>query len=176
MRTKVEDPSALVINTCGANDTAERGDYTSWVWSNPTNRAISHILPADPTIVAVSTECMWQSTKIFTIGGFPNPAGLAGNWRLGKAKKPLGAWDGLNRPLISDPGIARRKIYLPCFKAQIEFWLNDPIVARWVEQARNHPGNVLLRDFDTGRGIDRRGPVSHAWILATWLNTGEWPK
>lgn len=35
MRTKVEDHTALVIGTCGMNDSAEAGDFTSWVWSNP---------------------------------------------------------------------------------------------------------------------------------------------
>lgn len=30
MRTPVTDPTALVINTCGANDTAGRGTPASW--------------------------------------------------------------------------------------------------------------------------------------------------
>lgn len=37
MRAKAEDPTALIINTCCGNDTAERGDFKAWVWSNPTN-------------------------------------------------------------------------------------------------------------------------------------------
>ena len=42
-------------------------------------------------------------------------------------------------------------------------------------KARQHAGLVYLRDFDTGRGIDRNGPMSHAWVLAVWLNTGSFP-
>ncbi len=42
MRTKVEDHTAPIINTCGKNDTTDKGDQTSWVWCNPTNRAILH--------------------------------------------------------------------------------------------------------------------------------------
>lgn len=176
MRAKVEDPTALVINTCGQNDTAERGTPTSWVWSNPTNRAITHTMAADPTIQAASVECLWQGTKILTQNGTPNQPCLAGNWRLGKAKRPIGAWNGPNQPLITNPGEARVKIYIPAFSALIQHWMQDPIIQSWVQTARNHQGPVYLRDHDTGRGIWRNGPMSHAWVLATWLNTGQWPK
>lgn len=175
MRTKVEDPNAMVINTCGDNDTAGKGNQYSWVWSNPTNRAIVHTLAADPGIKAVSVECLWQGTKIFVRGGEPDTRTLNGEWRRGKAKRPIGAWNGIGRPLITDPGEARRKIYIPAFSRLIAYWLRDPEVAAWVEQARNHPGDVYLRDFDTGRGVDRNGPMSHAYVLAVWLNTGNWP-
>jgi hypothetical protein len=53
--------------------------------------------------------------------------------------------------------------------------MGDPQVASWVQQARAHPGDVYLRDHDTGRGVHRRGPMSHAYVLAFWLNTGKWP-
>lgn len=55
MRTRVESPDALVVNTCGRNDTAERGDPTSWVWSNPTNRALTHRYEG---VTAVSVEAL----------------------------------------------------------------------------------------------------------------------
>jgi hypothetical protein len=106
----------------------------------------------------------------------PNEEVLKGDWRKGKAKKPLGAWAGEGKPLITTPGEARRKIYLPAFRRLIEHWLEDEEVAAWVEQARQHTGWVYLRDHDTGRGVDRNGPMSHAWVLAVFLNTGKWPK
>jgi hypothetical protein len=172
MRTKVEDPSALVINTCGKNDTADIGDDRSWVWSNPTNRAIQHPY-AD--ITAVSVECLWQGCKLRVGETRPRQEILDGNWRLGKGKRPIGSYGGPNLPLICTPGEARRRIYIPAFRRLVEHWLANPEVAKMVETARNWSGPVYLRDFDTGRGIDRNGPMSHAFVLATWLNTGEWP-
>lgn len=173
MRVSVEDPKALVINTCGQNDTAERGSLTSWVWSNPTNRAILH---AYAGVEAVSVECLWQGTKIMSVGGVPDTKTLQGDWRRGKAKRPIGAWRGEGLPLITTPGGARRAIYVPAFRRLVDHWLQDPIVQGWVDKARRHEGPVYLRDHDTGRGIDRNGPMSHAWVLATFLNTGAWPE
>jgi hypothetical protein len=172
MRAKVVDPRALVINTCGKNDTRARGDQHSWVWSNPTNRAVVHPYEG---VEAVSVEALWQGTKIFKEGGRPDPRTLTGEWRRGKAKRPIGAWAGEGNPLITTPGEARRRIYLPAFSRLIEHWLEDHQVSSWVEAARNHPGPVYLRDFDTGRGIDRNGPMSHGWVLCMWLNDGKWP-
>ncbi len=172
MRTKVSDTTALVINTCGANDTTERGDYHSWSWSNPTNRKFSHVYCA---LTAVSTEALWQGMKIRPGMTEPDFATLAGDWRRGKGKKPIGAWAGFGQPLITSPGAARRAIYIPAFRRQIESWLEDDTVMGWIVDAKEHPGPVFLRDHDTGRGIDRNGPMSHAWVLAMWLNTGKWP-
>lgn len=172
MRVKVEDPRALVINTCGMNDTAERGTFESWVWSNPTNRAVSHEYAG---IKAVSLEALWQGTKVMPGQTRPDQQTLDGDWRRGKGKRPMGAWAGEGQPLIINPGEARRKIYVPAFRKQIEHWLSDDQVAEWVHRAQVHDGPVYLRDHDTGRGIDRNGPMSHAWVLATYLNTDEWP-
>lgn len=172
MRAKVEDPKALIINTCGQNDTAERGSPDSWVWSNPTNRAIQHSYAG---VEAVSVECLWQGTKVFEVGGRPDERTLKGDWRRGKAKRPIGAWRGEGIPLITTPGGARRAIYIPAFRRLVEHWLKDETVQGWVRQAREHGGPVYLRDHDVGRGIDRNGPMSHSWVLATWLNTGSWP-
>lgn len=173
MRRKVEDPNALVINTCSDNDTAERGTPTRWSWSNPTNRAITHEYHG---FAAVSVEALWQGTKVFEAEGGPDPRALDGEWRRGKAKRPIGAYAGPTEPLIITPGEARRRIYVPAFRRLITHWLaTDRHVATWVQAARDHDGPVYLRDFDTGRGIDRNGPMSHAWVLAEWLNTGQWP-
>ena len=168
MRQKVEDPDALVINTCSDNDTAGRGSMARWTWSNPTNRAITHTYE---DVEAVSLEALWQGTKIQEGMSEPDPQTLAGDWRRGKGKRPVGAWAGPDKPLIRDQGEARRRIYLPAFQNLLEHWVeSDPTVAGWVRAAREHEGPVYLRDFDTGRGVDRDGPMSHAWVLATWLN------
>jgi hypothetical protein len=173
MRRKVDEENALVINTCGRNDTDEKGHATSWVWSNPTNRAILHPYQ---DVTAVSVECLWQGTKMLAGMSRPKEGVLKGDWRKGKAKRPIGAWTGPGNPLITTPGEARRKIYLPAFQRLIEHWMQDPEVAEWVQKARDHEGWVYLRDHDTGRGVDQNGPMSHAWVLATFLNTGKWPK
>lgn len=172
MRTPVPDLRALVINTCGKNDTRTRGDATSWVWSNPTNRVVAHPYGG---VEAVSVECLWQGTKVFKKDGRPDPLTLGGDWRRGKKKRPKGAWAGEGEPLITTPGEARRRIYVPAYARLVGHWMKDREVEHWVETARAHEGPVYLRDFDTGRGIDRSGPMSHAWLLCTWLNDGEWP-
>ncbi|WP_437671472.1 DUF6939 family protein [Sorangium sp. So ce131] len=173
MRAAIDDPKALVINTCGKNDTSDIGTFRNWVWSNPTNRAILHVYE---DVTAVSVECLWQGTKIFEVGGRPDEATLAGDWRRGKAKRPIGAWAGEGEPLITKPGDARRAIYIPAFKRLIDWWMTHEQVRQWVEAAKAWDGPVYLRDHDTGRGIDRNGPMSHAWVLATYLNTGSWPQ
>jgi hypothetical protein len=173
MRVKIEAEDALVINTCGSNDTAQRGPFESWAWCNPTNRAITHHYEG---VEAVSVEALWQGTKIFKVDGRPNPQTLAGEWRNGKGKRPIGAWRGEGIPLITSPGGARRAIYVPAFRRLVEHWMKDETVCKWVEIARQHKGPVYLRDHDVGRGIDRNGAMSHAWVLATWLNTGSFPQ
>lgn len=179
MRTTIDDAGSLIINTCSDNDTDFRGRFFSWSWANPTNRrwpASFHPV-SGAEVLAVSVECLWHGTKIFADGGEPNKDVLLGNWRGGKAKRPIGAWNGLGNALITNTGDARRAIYLPAFAEQIVRWIeNDPAVRQWVQQAREHDGPVYLRDFDTGRGVNRKGPMSHAWVLAHYLNTGEWPK
>jgi hypothetical protein len=172
MRTRIADPDALIINTCGKNDTSEKGNALSWVWSNPTNRAIMHQYE---DVQAVSVECLWQGMKMVAGQTKPDPEILGGNWRKAKGKKPVGAYAGPNKPLITTPGAARRTIYVPAFRNLIEHWLADAEVRGWLDAARNHKGTVYLRDFDTGQGIDRNGPMSHAWLFSVWLNTGSWP-
>lgn len=174
MRTKVEDPTAWVVNTCAHNDTAERGDDTRWGWANPTNRRFR--TPEHNGISAVSTEAAWQGFKLTAKNPTePNWEAIRGDWRQGKGRRPIGHWDGTGNPPITTPGAARRAIYIPAFSAQIERWIEaDEAVAEMVERARNHDGPVIMRDHDTGQGIDRNGPMSHAWLMAGWLNTGEW--
>lgn len=172
MRTAVP-MNSIVVNTCAGNDTADPGDGYDWTWSNPTNRAIVHRY-AD--VEAVSVECLWQGTKIRKGMTRPDAAVLCGAWRRGKAKRPVGAWAGEGQPLITSPGEARRRIYIPAFRRLIEHWLSvSPTVLERVERAKRDPRPVFLRDWDTGRGVDNDGPMSHAWVLASWLNTGMWP-
>lgn len=65
------------------------------------------------------------------------------------------------------------KLYLPAFVAQLHNWLEyDEQIRKMTTIAAGHD-KVLLRDFDTGRGIDRNGPMSHAWVLATILNCNQ---
>jgi hypothetical protein len=173
MRAKIEDDDAIVINTCGNNDTRQRGTPNSWVWCNPTNRAIIHPYH---DIQAVSVECLWQGTKIKPGMIGPDLECLGGEWRRGKGKRPVGAYAGLGQPLITSPGEARRAIYIPAFARLVNHWLQDSEVAEWVQQAKEYDGAIYLRDFDTGRGVDRDGPMSHAWLLCEFLNNGEWPK
>lgn len=171
MRVPVSD--GLAINTCAGNDTSNIGNATSWVWTNPTNRAVIHKYE---DIEAVSVECLWQGTKIRGGGAgiLANVHILAGDWRKGKGKKPIGAYAGFGKPLITTPGAARRAIYLPAFERLIRFWLDSSHEVRVLfRNACRFDGNVYLRDHDTGQGIDRNGPMSHAWLLSTWLNDGK---
>lgn len=173
MRQPVPDRRALVINTCSGNKTAELGDTTHWTWANPTNLAVAHPYY---DVEAVSVECLWQGTKILHPSGMTkdNLRCLAGDWRLGKGRRPLGAYAGPDQPWIKDPGQARRAIYLPAYNRLVQHWMRHGAL-ELVQAARLHPATVYLRDHDTGQGIDRDGPMSHAWLLSVWLTTGAWP-
>jgi hypothetical protein len=174
MRTKVTEPDAMIINTCSGNDTTDKGDPTRWTWANPTNRKYAVQYQGR---TAVSVEAVWQGTKLHSGASEPDERAMAGEWRRGKGKRPTGAWAGEGNPPITNPGQARREIYIPAYKAQIEQWIaDDPEVAQWIQNARNHPGPVKMRDHDTGRGVDRNGPMSHAWLLSVFLNDGAWPE
>ena len=168
MRTKVNDVTSLVINTCSDNDSREIGDIHRWSWSNPTNRKF---LAGYADLNAVSVESLWQGTKIMNPTGHVDFSVIRGEWKKNKGKKPYGAYAGFGRPLITNQGEARRKIYIPAFTRQITSWIRESEEVRYMlKTAVNWDGNVYLRDFDTGRGIDRNGPMSHAWLLAIILN------
>ncbi len=172
MRETVTYP-AIVVNTCGKNDSSEEGDAQNWVWANPTNRRFPARFKGT---TAVSVECLWQGLKVFGVTqGGPDPKTLEGDWRRGKAQRPIGHFNE-SAPLITDPGTARREIYIPAYSRQIESWLSgSPHLLIMLAKLQQQNLPVLLRDFDTGRGIDRAGPMSHAWVLAVYLNTGKWP-
>lgn len=173
MRTKVEDASALVVNSCSDNDSSLPGSETRWSWCNPTNRVIP-IHYED--IVAVSVESCWQGCKLLPGQTRPDDDILQGNWRKNKGKRPAGAYAGPNAPLITTPGEARRRIYIPSYRNLVTYWLQaSKDVRKWVEEARNWSGPVFIRDHDTGRGIDRNGPMSHSWVLCMFLNNNQWP-
>jgi hypothetical protein len=189
MRAKTPT-DGLVVNTCSGNDSCERGDLVNWTWSNPTNRRFAAVHPNDPECVAVSVECLWQGTKLFDpekrdwkgcllrgrdTGLRPDEVTLAGDWRRGKKKRPVGAWDGPDNPILTTPGAARRAIYIPAYRWQIESWLADQEVAEIVARARTH-SRVYLRDHDTGQGVDRHAPMSHGWLLSVYMNKGTMPE
>lgn len=163
---------SLCIDTCAVNDSSARGSARAWTWANPTNRAIRHDFGG---VSAVSVECLWQGTKAIRGQPCPDLLTLAGAWRRGKKRRPVGSWSGELGALITDPGEARRRIYIPAYERLIAHWLMDEEVLSWIEAAHRHPGPVFLRDWDTGRGVDRNAPMSHAWVLAVWLNTGRFP-
>lgn len=172
---------SVVINTCHGNDTVMPGTLTQWAWANPTNRAFPCVYH---DLVAVSVECLWQGTKVFYAGGRPSQSVLRGEvlagkptWKLAKGKRPIGAYAGPSAELITSPGQARREIYVPAYRAQVVGWLaREPEICGWIERLRAQDAPVFLRDYDVGRGLDRNGPMSHAWVLAVWLNTGLWPE
>lgn len=166
-------PGGVAVDTCSDNDTASRGSFWKWSWTNPTNQAYA---PTYEGVAATSVECLWQGLKDIKGRPCPDPETLAGDWRRGKKRRPRGHWGGPNRLLITDAGEARRRIYVPAYAALIAHWMTDPVVADLVRRARVYPGIVYLRDYDTGRGLDNAGPMSHAWVLSVWLGTGEWPK
>ena len=165
MRKKIPEPNALVISTCSDNDLPTFGLPKRWSWANPTNTRYYHEFCG---ITAVSTEALWQGCKLIGGATEPDPEVLAGAWRKNKGRKPRGAWYGPNMT-ITDPGEARRKIYIPAYVDQITSWLSWTIVRAHVNRALDHDGPVYLRDFDTGQGIDSKGPMSHAWLLSLIL-------
>ncbi len=94
---------SIVIETCSGNDTSDPGSDLNWTWTNPTNRRYE---AAYEGVSAISTQAMWQGTKAFPGEPCPDPLTLAGDWRRGKKRRPLGAWGGPGRPLITSAGEA----------------------------------------------------------------------
>jgi hypothetical protein len=173
-RTRVPDKNALTISTVSGNDTTEPGDERHWTWCNPTNRVTLHYYE---DVCAVSVEALWQACKLMPGQARPDNEILDGNWRKNKGKRPVGAYAGRGKSLITNPGEARRRIYIPAYRDLVEFWTREERdVCDWIEQARTWDGPVYLRDHDVGRGVDANHPMSHAWVLCVWLNTGEWPQ
>ena len=158
-------PNTLFANTCSGNDTAVVSDPTNWTWANPTNTT-TRVPIAGTSLTAASTECAWQETKVLpntpglreTPGGWflsetdflaANGATLNGNRRRGKGWRPIGAWVGADRPLLTDPAEARRAIYLPAYAAQLAAAEQHPGVAPILAHAATHE-LVYLRDHNTG--------------------------
>ncbi len=173
---------AVVVETCSHNDTCDAGNDINWSWANPTNRRFGASFAG---VGAVSVEALWQGLKALPGEACPDYRTLRlGDWRRGKKMRPAGHWGGDGKPLITTAGEARRRIYLPAYAAQIDRWLrHDLAVVDRLASLRAAPGFVFLRDWDTGRGVDdavddrgrHNGPMSHAWALCVWLNTGIWP-
>jgi len=164
---------SIVVDTCAHNDTALEGDDYRLAAFNPTNSRFGF---EHRGARGVSTETGWQGLKAIPGRPCPDPDTLAGRWGRGKKARPIGHWNGDGEPLLTTPGAARRIIYIPAYRLQIERWLAYSATLRdRVARLRSDRRPVFLRDYDHGRGVDRDGPMSHAWVLAVWLNTGKWP-
>lgn len=173
---QIMPPDAYVIETCSDNDTPKSGASRRWSWANPSNTRFPVLYGGR---VFCSTEGLWQGAKVFTHDGQPDMVAGAkpGHWRRAKKRRPFGHWGGPDQAPITTAREARLRVYLPAYKAQIEQWMTaDPEVARWVAEARAHAGIVYLRDWDTGKGLDNGGPMSHGWLLAYYLNHGRMPE
>lgn len=163
----------IVVDTCALNDTSQEGDDLRIAAFNPTNRRFGF---EHRGVRGVSVEAGWQGLKDIEGRPCPDPRTLAGDWRRGKKARPRGHWNGVGEPLLTTPGSARRAIYVPAYRLQVERWLAASATLRdRVERLRADPRPVAARDFDEGRGLDRFGPMSHSWVLCAWLNTGVWP-
>ncbi len=166
---------SLCIDTCLDNDKSYPGNSRRWSWANPTN---TRFVVEYGRMTFISVEALWQAAKVFIHDGQPD-LGIAttpGAWRRAKKRRPFGHWGGPGKPPITTAGEARRRIYVPAYERQITQWLRDPQVAQWVLWARDYgAASVYLRDWDTGKGLDNAGPMSHGWLLAYYLNNGRMP-
>lgn len=96
---------------------------------------------------------------------------------VGMSTKIPDGWIVVDTCALNDTsGAARRAIYVPAYRLQVERWLAASATLRdRVARLRADPRPVAAQDYDEGRGLDRLGPMSHAWVLCMWLNTGVWP-
>lgn len=134
-------------------------------------------VPGSPDVMSQSVEGLWQGLKVFESADVDRTKldvttmkGLKRTVR--RFGRCLGHRHGFGSETLLDYIAARRAIYLPAYRWVLEHRLADDIEAlRKLGRSRT----VVLLDYETNIDVDDpRKPLSHAGLVAAWLED-RWP-
>ena len=150
---------------------------TPWVKFSPFYPHGEIPVPGSPGHVSQSVEGLWQGLKVFETAGV-DLAKMQNTTmkRLKRTVRKFGQVKGHLASVDSEEllgyGEARYALYLPAYLWVLENCLVDELDALR-EIAEERP--IVLLDYETNGDVDDlRKPLSHAWLIAHYLND-EWP-
>lgn len=134
-------------------------------------------VPGSPDVMSQSVEGLWQGLKVFESADVDRSKlevttmkGLKRTVR--RFGRCLGHRHGFGSEALLDYIAARRAIYLPAYR-----WVLEHRLAAEVEALRKlgRERTVVLLDYETNVDVDDpRKPLSHAGLVAAWLDD-RWP-
>ena len=134
-------------------------------------------VPGSAEVLSASVEGLWQGLKVFESADVDRAklevTSMKGLKRtVRRFGRCLGHRPGFGRDELLDYITARRMIYLPAYRWVLEHRLADE-VAQLRDLGRD--STVVLLDYETNVDVDDpRKPLSHAGLVAAWLD-GRWP-
>jgi len=134
-------------------------------------------VPGSPELLSQSVEGLWQGLKVFESAdvdrGKLEITSMKGLKRtVRRFGRCLGHRHGFGSDVLLDYVAARRALYLPAYRWVLEHRLADE-VARLRTLGRDR--TVVLLDYETNLDVDDpRKPLSHAGLVAAWLEE-RWP-
>lgn len=132
-------------------------------------------VPGWPEHRSASVEGIWQGLKVFERDGEIDPARFAITSMRGikRTVRKYGPVAGHSTGPGSAPLLglaeARRRIFIPSYLFVLEERLPEEVEALRA-QARQEP--LVLLDYATNGDVEAPGPLSHASVLARFLQSG----
>lgn len=158
-------------------DVTSRGP-DPWVRFSPFHPHEGVPIPFSDGRVGASVEGIWQGLKVFETADI-DPAKFENRTmkRLKRTVRRFGTCLGHRRGVDGTELLgyreARWQIYLPCYRFVLAERLADEVAKL---RALGADQTVVLLDFGkNGQPDDLRQPLSHAALLARWLND-DWPE
>jgi hypothetical protein len=157
-------------------DVTSRAD-APWVRFSPFFPHGGIPIPGSGDVTAQSVEGLWQGLKVFEhhgidVGKF-EVTSMKGLKRTVRRFGPCrGHQPGLHGGPLLDYIGARRALYLPAYRWVLQHRLQDELAQLHALAATR---TVVLLDYETNTDVDDpRKPLSHAGLVAAWLE-GRWP-
>ncbi|WP_433348869.1 DUF6939 family protein [Micromonospora sp. CA-111912] len=171
-------PASLAVAYPDASvaDVTSRGPQP-WVRLSPFYPHGDIPVPGSPGAVGQSVEGIWQALKVFETCDV-DPRRLAIDSMRGIKRtsrqygQVLGHRYGLQGGTLLPYGVARHRIYLPCYRWMLENKAAELIdkLARLSDQRL-----VVLLDYNTNSNVDDlTRPLSHAGLIQLYVE-GRWP-
>lgn len=168
LRARFDDPHIVDVTSRGPEP---------WVRFSPFFPHGGIPVPGSEDVLSASVEGLWQGLKVFESAdvdrsklSVTSMKGLKRTVR--RFGGCLGHRAGFDSDALLDYIAARRAIYLPAYRWVLEHRLADEVdLLRTLGKERT----VVLLDYETNVDVDDpRKPLSHAGLVAAWLE-GRWP-